>query len=49
MEEMNYNNSSPFKDYIKASGNTCAILSLAAILIFGQAACSAADYWITFW
>ncbi|XP_044268658.1 ATP-binding cassette sub-family C member 4-like [Tribolium madens] len=49
MEDLDYSNSSPFKDYIKASGNYCAIFSLLLVLLLGQSACSAADYWVTFW
>ncbi|EFA04472.2 putative multidrug resistance-associated protein lethal(2)03659-like Protein [Tribolium castaneum] len=49
MEDLDYSNSSPFKDYIKASGNKCAVFGLLLVLLLGQSACSAADYWVTFW
>ncbi|CAH0557993.1 unnamed protein product [Brassicogethes aeneus] len=40
---------SPFKEYFKAAGSTCALILLVIILILGQTASSGADYWVTYW
>lgn len=39
----------PFKEYFRSSKSYCMLGTLICVLILGQACCTGADYWITFW
>ncbi|XP_066138463.1 ATP-binding cassette sub-family C member 4-like isoform X2 [Euwallacea fornicatus] len=48
-EDMNYEGSTPFKDYFNAVGNWCFFTFVLFLFAMSMAACTGTDYWVAYW
>ncbi|XP_050307150.1 ATP-binding cassette sub-family C member 4-like [Anthonomus grandis grandis] len=48
-ENINYENTTPFLDYLRSVGNYCLLMVVFVLFVMSMAACTATDYWVAFW
>ncbi|XP_076270121.1 ATP-binding cassette subfamily C member 4-like isoform X2 [Rhynchophorus ferrugineus] len=41
--------STPFKDYFKAVGSICLLITVVMFFVMSMLACTATDYWVAYW